>query len=143
MAIQQHIYNMLPLIDGIWLHGGICLPDEITADSEGKRSITLGEPVPIASLPRARRLHATGVVVPAPAFGGEMYFGMLEEDERSYGVCMLLGKDEIPFVASFSQILPFRHGEVHGTHLLLESISGERIRFIVAEDFSTVKAESI
>lgn len=143
MAIQQSYHNMLPLIDGIWLRGGICLPAEVTADAAGKRSILLSNPVPITSLPRPRRLHATGVVVPAPAFGCEMYFGLLEEEMRGYGICMLLGKEDIPFAASFSQVMPFRHGEVHGTHLLLDSISDERFRFIVAEDFSAVTAEII
>ncbi len=137
--------GVLPLIDGIWLKNGWCVPITVEGELSGKRVLHLGEKVPIASLPKAPRYpYGFAGYAKAPAFAGELPFGWLENGEAHYGFAMLIpdqNESIIPFVMSVSASPGFQSAEIHGTHLILTNHAGERWRVILAEDFSSVSAE--
>ncbi len=142
MAIEHRTNNMLPLLDGFWMNDNTLLRAEFTRHAEGKRSIALSAPVPYGSLPRPKLIPVYAAAhIAVPAFDGTLLFGGLEDNGRYYAFFLLIAGNQALVTANFTELPPFAHAEVHGTHILLRAMNEETLRVILSEDAASLTAE--
>lgn len=142
MAIEPHINNMIQKLDGFWLNNNAYVHAEFTRNADGTHSITLAEPVPYDTLPRPKLVPIHGCThIRVPAFNGELFYGILNENGRFFGFFVLASEGKMLITASFSDLPPIRKAEAHGTHLILETMYGDRLRVIPSEDCTSLTAE--